>query len=74
MQVVILQPIMDTMRDFHSAPPWMNFPQCYHTIIISTINSWTESPSVLARYVQLLAQNNTKNRSCGLVNAKSESN
>jgi hypothetical protein len=28
---------MDTLRDFHGAPPWMNFLQCYHLIIKSTI-------------------------------------
>jgi len=39
MQIVMLQPTMDTLRDFHSAPPWMNFPQCYHLTIKSTINS-----------------------------------
>jgi hypothetical protein len=41
---------MDTLKDFHSAPPWMNFLQYYHLTIISTINSWTKALSVLARY------------------------
>jgi hypothetical protein len=42
---------MDTLSEFHGAPPWMNFPQCYHLTIKSTINPSKNYISVLARYV-----------------------
>jgi hypothetical protein len=30
---------MDALRDFHGAPPMMDFLLRYHGVIISTINS-----------------------------------
>jgi len=40
------------------------FPRCYHTIIISTINFLEKRVSVLARYVELLEIDPTLNLGC----------
>ena len=53
MKLVILQPTMDTLKDFHGTPPWINFPQCYHLTIKSTTNSFQNERPLLASYVQL---------------------
>lgn len=58
MELVILLPTMDTLRDFHGAPPWMNFLQCYHLIIKSTINLSKNQGSVVARHVELESAEN----------------
>jgi hypothetical protein len=64
---------MDALRDFHGVPPWMNFPRCYHTIIISTINSWTKALSVLARYVQLQDHHAAETWNCRVLPESNES-
>jgi len=54
MELVILLPTVDTLRDFHGAPPVMDFSLCYHRVIISTTNFLANQDSVMARYSPLL--------------------
>jgi hypothetical protein len=55
---------MDTLRDFHGTPPWMNFSQCYHLTIKSTTNSFQNERPLLARYVPRL-DSDTKSPDAG---------
>ena len=60
MKLVILLPTLDSLRDFHKAPPLWDLSQCYHRVIISTTNSLKDGVSDLASYVQLLDSDATQ--------------
>ena len=50
MKLVIFLPTMDSLRNFHKAPPLLDLSQWYHRVIISTTNFFENGVSDLARY------------------------
>jgi len=56
--------MMDALRDFHGAPPSMDFSKYYQMVTISTINSLENWASDLASYVEFLGLIPSKLESC----------